>query len=86
MGTNIAVWTFNATIKRNCGQENMAKKEVPEERNWISSDSSTNECHKDYVKARIDKTQPKTSSRLCGDREETTNHISIRSKYTDREY
>ena len=37
--------------------------------NWISSHSSTKQCHKNYVKVRIGR------CRLCGDRNKTINHI-----------
>ena len=42
-------------------QENldMAKKAKHQERNWMSSDSSTKQHHKDYVKAKIVKTPKK---------------------------
>ena len=44
MGRKISEWTFQATNKRLLTQENfdMAKKVKPLERNWISSDSGTN--------------------------------------------
>ena len=39
------------------------------------------------IKARIDKTQPNSKCRLCGDRDETINHIiSKRSKLAQKEY
>ena len=53
----------------------MAKKGKPLERNWISSYSSTKQRPKDYVKARIDKTQQNSQCRLCSDRDKTINHI-----------
>ena len=38
-----------------------------------------------HIKARIDKTQQKSKSRLYGDRDETTNHISEYSKLVQKE-
>ena len=48
MGRKIIVWTFPTSIKQNLPRENlyMAMKEKPLERNWFSSDNST-ERHKD---------------------------------------
>ena len=40
-----------------------------------------------HIKARIDKTQQNSKCRLCGDRDETINHIiSERSKLAQKEY
>ena len=39
-----------------------------------------------HIKARIDKTQQNSKCRLCGDRDETINHISECSKLAQREY
>ena len=40
-----------------------------------------------HIKARIDKTQQNSKCRLCGDRDETTNHIiSECSKLAQKEY
>ena len=40
-----------------------------------------------YIKAKIDKTQQNSKCRMCGDRDETVNHIiSEYSKLTQREY
>ena len=52
------VRTFPAICKGNIKREvlDMGKKGKLE-RNWISSDSSTKQLFKDYVKARIDKTE-----------------------------
>ena len=41
---------------------------------------------KDYVKARIDKTQQNSRCRLCGDRFYTISHISECSKLAQKEY
>ena len=51
MGRRRTVCTFQATNKWNLTQENldMSKKENPLERNWISSHSSTKQCHKDQL-------------------------------------
>ena len=62
----------------------MAKKGKPQKRNWISSNSSTKQRHNDYVKARIDKMQQNSRCRLCGDKDETINHII--SKLAQKEY
>ena len=58
------------------------------ERNRISTNSSTKQCHKtNDIKARINKTQQNNKCRLCDNKDETTNHI-IRecSKLTQKEY
>ena len=56
-------------------------------RNWISSESSSKQRHKGYIKARIDKTQQNSICSLCGDRDETINHvISESSKFAQSEY
>ena len=89
MGRKTIVWTFQATNKRNITRENldMTLKGKPLERNWISSDSSTKQRHKNYVKVRIDKTQQNCRCRLCGDRDETINHIiSEINKLAQKEY
>ena len=39
-----------------------------------------------HIKARIDKTQQNSKCRLCGDRDETINHISGCSKLAQKEY
>ena len=65
----------------------MAKKGKPLKRNWISSDSSTNQRHKDYAKTRIEQTQQNGRCRLCGHKDETIDHIiSECSKLTQTEY
>ena len=46
----------------------------------------TEQCHKYYVKARIDKTQQNSRCRLCGDRDNTINHISEISWLAQNEY
>ena len=77
MERKTTVWILQATSKRNLSRKNLdiAKKEKPSGRNWISSKSSTKQSHNNYVKARIDKTQ-RSRWRLCGDRDETVNHIT----------
>ena len=46
-----------------------------------------NAIRTNHIKARIDKTQQNSKCRLCGDREETVNHIiSECSKLAQREY
>ena len=40
-----------------------------------------------YIKAKIDKTQQNSKRRLCGDRDETVNHVLCKcSKLAQREY
>ena len=39
-----------------------------------------------HIKARIDKTQQNSKCRLCGDKDETINHISECSKLAQKEY
>ena len=51
------------------------------------TDSSTERCNKNYVKAKIDKTQQNSRCRLCGAKDETANHIiSECSKLVQKEY
>ena len=59
MGRKTTIWTFQATNKQNLTRKNldMTKKGKLFEWNWISSDCNTKLRRKDYVKARIDKTQ-----------------------------
>ena len=46
-----------------------------------------NAIRTNHIKARIDKTQQNSKCRLCGDRDETTNHIiSECSKLAQKEY
>ena len=73
MGRKTTEWTFQATSQI----LDMAKKGKLYERNWISSDSSTKQRHKDYVKAKIDKTQQNSRYGLCSDWDETINSIII---------
>ena len=47
--------------------------------------TSTKQHHKDFVKVRIDKKQ-NSRCRLCGDRDETINHISECRKLAQKEY
>ena len=52
----------------------MATKRKPQERNWISSNSNKNNTMRtNYIK--IDNTQQNSNCRLCGERDETVNHI-----------
>ena len=65
-------------IKEHLTQQNkgMAKKRKLLERNRIPPNSSTkNAMRTNHIKARIDKTQQNRKNRLCGDRDETINHI-----------
>ena len=66
----------------------MAKKRKPQERNRISYNHSTyNDIRTNYIKAKIDKTQQNSKCRMCGERDETVNHIiSECSKLAQREY
>ena len=61
----------------------MAKKRKLLERN-----SSIKQHHKNHhIKARIDKTQQNSKCRLCGDRDETINHIINEcGKLAEKEY
>ena len=54
----------------------------------MSFKSSTKQHHKNYVKARMDKSQQNSRGRLCCDRDdEMINHtISERSKLAQKEY
>ena len=43
---------------------------------WISSNSSSNNTMRtDYIEVKIDKKPQNNKCGLCGDRDETTNHI-----------
>ena len=48
--------------------------------------AQNNAIKTNHIKTRIDKTQQNNKCRLCGDRDETINHISECSKLTQREY
>ena len=82
--------TFQATNKRNLTRENVedvVKKGKLWKRNWISSDNSTKQRHKDYVRARINKTQQNSRYSLCAKKDEMINHIiSECSKLAPKEY
>ena len=83
------VWIFQVTNKQNLAQENMdmAKKRKPLERNWITSDSSTERHRKDYVKTKIDRIQQNSQCTLSGDRDEMINHlIKECSKLAQKDY
>ena len=45
-----------------------------------------NAIRTNHIKARIDKIQQNSKCRLCGDRDETMNHISECSKLAQKEY
>ena len=57
MGKNLTEWTFHATNKQNLTQEIlvMTKKAKQKAWNWTSSNISTEQRHKDYVKVKKDK-------------------------------
>ena len=49
--------------------------------------AQNNDISTNYIKARIDKTQQSSKCELCGDRDETINHIiSECSKLAQKEY
>ena len=48
--------------------------------------NNNNNNNNNNNKARIDKTQQNSKCRLCGDRDETINHISECSKSAQKEY
>ena len=77
MGRKTTVWTFQKTNKRNPTRDNLdiTKKGKPLQRKWMSSNSNTEQRHKDYVKAKIDKTQQNSWGRLSGERDETINPL-----------
>ena len=66
----------------------MAKKEKPNEINWIYFYSSTKQRLKiNYIKAKIDNTQQNSKFELCGDSDETVNDvINECSKLAQKEY
>ena len=65
----------------------MAKKKKLEERNWTSFNSCIKWCDKDYVQVKINNTQKNRKCMLCGDRDETVNHIiSECSNLAQKEY
>ena len=59
-----------------------------EREKWISSNRGKNNAIRtNHIKVRIDRTQQNNRSRLCGDRDETINHIiSECSKLAQKEY
>ena len=62
----------------------MAKKR---EKESILIAAQNNAMRTNHIKARIDKTQQNSKCRLCGDRDETINHIiSECSKLAQKEY
>ena len=65
-----------------------ANKRKLEERNRISPNSRQNNAIRtNHIKARIDKTQQNSKCRLCGERDETVNHIiSEFCKLAQKEY
>ena len=75
MGRKTAVWVFQATNKRNSTEKTWT---------WLRKRKLNRETEsppitaqkKDSVKGKIDKTQQNKKCRLCGDRDETINHIS----------
>ena len=73
------VWMFQAVNKRNLTWEDldMAKKEEPYKRNWISSNSNPKQRHNDkLLKTKIDKMQHNSLCRLCVDGDETIDHLT----------
>ena len=69
---------FKRLIKKHLAPENLdlAKKRKPSERNVISPNrAKDNAIRTNNIKAGIDKTQQNSKCRLCGDRDETINHI-----------
>ena len=48
--------------------------------------TQNNAIRTNHIKARIDKTQQNSKCRLCGDRDETVNHINDYSKLAQKEY
>ena len=48
--------------------------------------AQNNAIRTNHIKARIDKTQQNSKCRLCGDRDETINHIRECSKLAQKEY
>ena len=80
MGRKTTVWAFQTTNKQNLTRENLdvTKKRIAAQNNAIRTN---------YTKARIDKTQQNSKCRLCGDRNETINHIISKcSKLAQKEY
>ena len=67
---------------------NVAKKGKPKiETKSLLIAAQNNAIRTNHIKARIDKTQPNSRCRLCGDRDETINHIiSECSKFSQKEY
>ena len=68
--SNNANWRDKSKNIREQEHLDMAKKGKLYERNWISSDSSTKQYHKDkWHKSKIDKVQQNSKCRLCGYRD-----------------
>ena len=90
MEEKITVWIFQATNKRNLTQENLhvAKKgDLKKETESLHIAAQNNAIQTNYIKARIDKNQQNSKCRLCGDRDETVDHIiSEYSKLAQKEY
>ena len=64
----------------------MAKKRKLWETESLLIAARDNAIRNNHIKARIDMTQPKSKCRLCGDRDETINHIICECSKLAQEY
>ena len=77
--------------KRNLIRKNLdiwlRKRNLKRETESLQIAAKYNTIRTNYVKAKIDKTLQNSKCRLCGDKDETTNHvISECSKLSQKEY
>ena len=87
IGLKTILWTLRSTNKRNLTRENLviAMKENKLRKKLTLCDSSIEQRHKyQHIQARMNKTQ-KSKCSICGDRDETINHINECSKLVQRE-
>ena len=90
IGRKTILWTFWATNRRHLTRENVYGEKKGNRKREIESlliVAQNNAIRTNHIKARIDKTQQNSRWRLCGDRDETINHIiSECSKLSQKEY
>ena len=80
-------WATNSKISHEKTWTWLRKQNLKRETESLLIVAQNNTIRTNYVKARIDKTQQNSRCSLCGDRDETINHIiSECSKLVQREY
>ena len=76
------IWTFQTINKRYLSLENLdiTKTNLKRETESLSTAGQNNAIRTNYVKTKIDKTLQNSKCWLCGEIDETINHISECSK------